>query len=101
MLEMRDAPEQQRNQGDVYLVDQPGGKVLLCGARPTGEYDVFAASGPHGLIERRLNVVGHERECRAALTVGGDGESVRRRRAGLRRVRASLSPVHRAAPVGG
>src|SRR5262249_9509062 len=57
----------QGHQGEVDLVDQARGEVLLDGARAAGKDDVFVAGAGPGPGERRLDPVRDERERRAAL----------------------------------
>jgi hypothetical protein len=47
---------------EVQLVEQARREVLLHGARAAGDRDVLVAGGGAGLVERRLDPVGHERE---------------------------------------
>ena len=66
----RAAAEQQRHNVQVQLVEQAGREVLLHDVGAAAERDVPAAGGREGLLERRLDPVGDEREARPALQLG-------------------------------
>src|SRR5437867_12406399 len=65
------AAEKKRHDGDLHLVHQPGGEVLLRDACAASERDVLAPGGLPRLLERGFDPVGYEVECRSALQLQG------------------------------
>jgi hypothetical protein len=59
--------EEDRDQGDVEFVDQPGDQVLLKQVGPAGQGDVLVPGRVLGLLQRRLDPIGDEVKGRTAL----------------------------------
>ena len=65
--EARATTEENRNDVNLQFVDEAGGEILLRDVGSAAKRHILAIRCPPGLLERRLDAVGDEKECRASL----------------------------------
>src|SRR4030095_15970585 len=59
--------EQKRNDVNFKLIDETCGEILLGNVGSADERHIFTICCAPGLLERRLDAIGDEKECRASL----------------------------------